>query len=89
MYLTWRAKSLSTQLEVQWAYSGHLVHLQWDTVHALHAIYSGHRSYTVARHSLHTVVTYSVHTVDAHTLYPHCDKATVDLRCVYSVHTVY
>ncbi len=31
-----------TQLEVQWAYSGHLVHLQWGTVHALHAIYSGH-----------------------------------------------
>ncbi len=60
----------SPQLEVQWAYSGHLVHLQWGTVHALHAIYSGHCSYTVARYSVYTVVTYSVHTVD--TLYVHC-----------------
>ncbi len=33
---------LSTQLEVQWVYSGHLVYLQWGTVHALHAVYSGH-----------------------------------------------
>ncbi len=32
--------------------SGHLVHLQWGTVHALHAIYGGHRSYTVAIHSV-------------------------------------
>ncbi len=36
---------LTTLLEVQWVYSGHLVHLQWGTVHALHAIYSGHCSY--------------------------------------------
>ncbi len=36
-----------TQLEVQWPYSGHLVHLQWGTVHALHAIYSGHCRYTL------------------------------------------
>ena len=44
------------QLEVQWEYSGHLVHLQWGTVYALHAIYCGHCSYTVARYSVHTVV---------------------------------
>ncbi len=25
-----------SQLKVQWAYSGHLMHLQWGTVHALH-----------------------------------------------------
>ncbi len=43
---------LGTQLEVQWAYSGHSVHLQWGTVHALHAIYNGHCSYTVARYSV-------------------------------------
>ncbi len=43
------------QLEVQWVYSGHLVHLQWGTVHTLHAIYSGHCSYTVARYSVHIV----------------------------------
>ncbi len=28
-----------TPLKVQWAYSGHLVHLQWGTAHGLHAIY--------------------------------------------------
>ena len=87
----------STQLEVQWAYSGHLVHLQWGTVHALHAIYSGHCSYTVARYSVHTVVTYSVHTVD--TLYvhcihtvaysAHCSYTVTRLQWIYSVSTVY
>ncbi len=40
---------IHTQLEVQWAYSGHLVRLQWGTIHALHAIYSGHCSYTVSK----------------------------------------
>ncbi len=35
-------KLMVTQLEVQWAYSGHLVHLQWGNVHALHVIYIGH-----------------------------------------------
>ncbi len=53
-------KTLATQLEVQGAYSGHLVHMQWGTVHALHAIYSGHCSYTVARYSVFKVVKYSV-----------------------------
>ncbi len=66
-----------TQLEVQWVYSGHLVHLQWGTVDALHAIYSGHCSYTVARYSVHTVVTYSAHTVD--TLYVHCIRTVATL----------
>ncbi len=66
------------QLEVQWAYSGHLVHLQWGTEHALHAIYSGHCSHTVARYSAHTVVTYSVCTArTVGTLY--C--FTVGLQC--------
>ncbi len=67
--INWVRKHQS-QLEVQWAYSGHLVHLQWGTVHALYAIYSGHCGYTVARNSVHTVVTYSGYTV--YTLYPHC-----------------
>ncbi len=31
----------STQLEVQWAYSGHLVHLQGGTVHALYCFTVG------------------------------------------------
>ncbi len=39
----------NSQLEVQWAYSWHLVHLQWGTVHALH--------------SRHTVLFYSGSTV--------------------------
>ncbi len=36
------AKKSLAQLEVQWVYSGHLVHLRWGTVRALYAIYSGH-----------------------------------------------
>ena len=88
---------ISPPVEVQWAYSGHLVHLQWGTVHALYVIYSGHCSYTVARYSVHTVVTYSVHTVD--TLYVHCIPTVVysahcsytvtRLQWIYSVSTVY
>ncbi len=75
-----------SQLEVQWAYSGHLVHLQWGsgTVHALHAIYSGHCSYTVARYTVHTVGIYSVHTVD--TLYVHCiHTVAFSAHCSYTV----
>ncbi len=33
----WAKNNGPSQLEVQWAYSGHLVHLQWGTVHALYA----------------------------------------------------
>ena len=74
----------NAQLEVQWAYSVHLVHPQWGTVHTLHAIYSGHCSYTVARQSVHTVATYSVHTVD--TLSIHCiHTAVYSAHCSYTV----
>ena len=37
MLTVYRWINYTTQLEVQWMYSGHLVHLQWGTVHALHA----------------------------------------------------
>ena len=42
-------KHLTSQLKVQWAHSGHLVHQQWGPVHELHVIYSRRCSYTVAR----------------------------------------
>ncbi len=62
-----RLFALYSQLEMQWVYSGHLVYLQWGTVHALPAIYSGHCSYTVARYSVHRLLSifYTAHTLPA------------------------
>ena len=78
-----------SQLEVQWAYSGHLVHLQWGTVHALHAIYSGHCSYTVDRYSVHTVDTLYIHCIHTVAYSAHCSYTVTRLQWIYSVSTVY
>ncbi len=48
IWMSETCRSTLTQLEVQWTYSGHLVHLQWGTAHTLHAIYSGQCSYVIS-----------------------------------------
>ena len=52
-----------SQLKVQWAYSGHLVLLQWGAVHGLHAI--------------HCIVLQWVHSAHYTALYAHCTSSWV------------
>ncbi len=69
---------LLSQLEVHWSFSGHLVHLR-GTVHALHAIYSGHCSYTVVRQGIVYIVTHTVATYRG--LQCICFKMTKSPQC--------